>query len=262
MSDVLNSRIQTLINRTLQAAHRHLIQPDDPDFIEMVTERLALSHGEVSSATDIPDSTITRATKYVFSILLYRAYSHDGSPEQERAFRSAQAYLYSLLLYRLDGDKDLADDLTQQTLMQVWQAIRRQPLREPGAFLSFILKTGLHLVYRQYRRDKPVSINDNDESTDTLAEETHRFSEASALVREVELDVENDLRDNRLREILSQCLEGKDLRIIVEHFIKGHSFKELALAWQQKAAQLSLDKFRALKRLRRNCPELKELIGE
>jgi RNA polymerase sigma factor (sigma-70 family) len=248
-SDPLRSRIKALAERTLKAAYRHFFDSDDSNFLELVVERLNPARGEA----EVPDPIIIRAVQFVFSLMLHQAFLLDGTDEQERAFHAAQAYLHPKLLYRLRQDETLADDLTQEALIQVWSSIRRQPLREPGAFLSFLLKTGLHLMYRHFAKNKKTLPEPPQQSEGPDAPEPMATSLASVNdIRVVEVEVERRMLLNRLRAFLRQCLEENEkyLRIIEEHFLKGESFKELAQRWNCTAAILHLHKFRALEKLR------------
>ena len=138
MTAISANRIETIIEKTLQAAHRQLVQPNDSDFVEAVLARIAKTQLGVDIG-QIADETIIRAIKFTFSLYLHHAYFQDSSAEQEQAFQAAQAYLYPILLRELNGDEDAASDLTQQALSQVWK--RGPSLREPGAFLNWTLAT-------------------------------------------------------------------------------------------------------------------------
>jgi len=202
---------------------------------------------------DIPDNTIIRAVQFTFGLMLHDAFLRDGTDEQEQAFRAALAYLYPKLLYRLRQDETLTDDLTQEALVRVWKSIRRQPLREPAAFLAFLLKTGLHLTYRHFADQKktmppPPELSAGHDNPEPMAASPTLVND----IRVMEVEIERRMLLERVHTFLRECLEENEkyLRIIEEHFLNGKSFRELAQRWKCTAASLHLHKFRALKKLR------------
>lgn len=249
------ARLIALAQCNLKAAYRHLA-PDEADLCELAAERLGAGRADA----DTPDSAVIRAVKFAFSRLLYQAYLRDGTEAQERAFRAAQAYLYPMLLYRVNWDEALADDLTQEALFQVWASIRKKPLRESGAFLSYILQTGLHLLFRSYKRKPPESDRGPEAEDAADSDPAEKYPEAAPDLRATETQAEHHLLYERVRAAIRRCLENNDryIRIIEEHCLDGKSFRELAQQWQCTAARLHLIKHRALEKLK-NCPEVGEL---
>lgn len=252
----------------MKSAHRLLVQPDDPAFVESVARRLAQTQA-AGVEPDAPDAAIERAIQFVFSLTLHDAFLRDGSAEQERAFHSAQALVHPALRDRV-GDEALAADLTQQALGQAWEMLRRKPVEKPGYFSYYLFRIGMNLVVDHIRGPEAGNarlVEDDwpDEPPDGRAGVPRPM--AVDEMREVERALEDTERSRLLREripgIVRRCLERWDRyrRVIEEHLLRGRSYPELVRAWGCTAASLSMDKFYGLSKLRR-CPEMIRFLRE
>jgi RNA polymerase sigma factor (sigma-70 family) len=96
----------------------------------------------------------------------------DGDPEAVRAVYREYGRLVYSVAYRALGDRDLAEEATQQTFVRAWQAAQTfDPNRELGPWLATIARRTAIDVFRRESRRRHVPIEDvapSDRSVVTL----------------------------------------------------------------------------------------------
>jgi RNA polymerase sigma-70 factor (ECF subfamily) len=101
-----------------------------------------------------------------------------GDPDSVQAFASGDAdairgvyrrygqMVYSVA-YKVLGDRGLAEDATQQTFLQAWQAATRyDPSRELGPWLATIARRVAIDIYRKHRQHQSIDSADGVELAD------------------------------------------------------------------------------------------------
>ncbi len=82
---------------------------------------------------------------------------------KEKRF-DALVYAYSTRLYKyaywLSGDRDVAEDLVQETFMRAWKAL--DSLRDESAARTWLFTIAQRENARRFNRDKPVTIEYDD----------------------------------------------------------------------------------------------------
>ena len=139
----LATAVIRVARRVFTSAHQRFIQPDDPVLVELVVEVLS---GAPAAGTP-PEAEIRRRVLNVYCQLLYAAFMADAAEEQGRAWVAAQAHIFPWLAYRL-GDRELAADLAQNILTDIWRGQRKKPMDDPRSFLGFIRKATAHALSR------------------------------------------------------------------------------------------------------------------
>lgn len=115
--------------------------------------------------------------------------------------------LYRSVSRRIGGDRDLAEDVVQETWLRAIDAWRRKgPPRDPAAWLATVAK---NLLRNHFRRQRPTSWGDAPKEGALLADEMDTERAAS---------VQWGL--SRLRESQARLLEA--------HHFDGHSIAALA----------------------------------
>ena len=135
--------------------------------------------------------------------------------------------------YFKTGDRELAQDMTQDVFLKTWSYMKRkQPILNMRAFLYRIAD---NLVIDWYRKRKSQSL-------DALMEKGFEPAEADSRVEE---QAEVSLALAKLR-----MLEEGDQKIIAWRFVEGLSPGEIASVLGESENTVSVRLHRALKRLR------------
>lgn len=131
------------------------------------------------------------------------------------------------------SDRELAEDLTQETFTRLWQAMREG--RELSEMRGFLYAIARNLVIDWYRKKKPVSLE--------------RLNEEGFDPADRNVDIETDVdRKEVLRTILK--LPDEDREILLLRFAEGLSPKEAAEALGISANLASVRSHRALEKLK------------
>jgi len=113
------------------------------------------------------------------------------------------------------SNKELAEDLTQETFMRYWQALRDG--KEMTNTRSFLYTIAQNLVIDWYRKKKPSSLDALEEIGFEPKEEGMQSPEQSAQWMEV-LHTIDDLEEKDKEVVLLRYVEGldpKDISVIV-----------------------------------------------
>ncbi|OGY23722.1 MAG: hypothetical protein A2126_01395 [Candidatus Woykebacteria bacterium GWB1_45_5] len=137
------------------------------------------------------------------------------------------------LVYFKTGDRELAEDLTQNVFLKVIENIRS--FREKGSFSSWLFAIARNLIIDHYRsKRKHISIES---------------------VPESELITVDNTQELEYRELFASFVEAlnglsKDAReLIISHSMEGYSFDEIAKTTGKSVVALRSTKHRALKKL-------------
>jgi RNA polymerase sigma-70 factor, ECF subfamily len=143
--------------------------------------------------------------------------------------------VYRQCYYRL-GNRADAEDLTQQTFLQAWEALPRY--RRTGApFLAWLLTISHHLAVSKQRQAREVT----DPELETPAQDAQADPEAVALGR---------LAGDNVRLAILQLKPDRQ-QVILLRFIEGYAVEEVATALGKSANHVRVLQYRALRDLRR-----------
>lgn len=223
-----------------------LVAADDQAFmgkvVEVVRERLRRSSGPKEAA--VP-SMIRRAITNVYCERLYRAYKQDGTSVQEQAMQEVFQFVYRRLLLTAEGDEQLAYQCANDAVNIAWQTWER--VRDPGSFLGYVQRIGVNgvlAVLKEAARKIDLLSDEEDENDNMI----HMLHEPSP---DPEQQYESQALARRIYQVIGQCLSAsREARIIIEMFVHGKRYVELATEWQITASYLHGLKFRALKKIR------------
>lgn len=237
----------------LLAEEPALFVPGDT-FVRRVAARLLLWCNEQQRLLD--DALILRAIAHEYCHLLHAAVSTDGSRQQNIALQETMNYGWPIAR-KHRWDVTMAESAILRAVNQTWLTIHRC---EPGLYLAYFVRILLNEINQARRKDKsrsshfppaPEPIEGDDDEDATLAS-TWRDLAAEA-------DFEQLLRREAmpsLQQVLRKCLRNaRQEHIILLHFFAELNPSEVAQHLQIKVQQFSVEKSRALTKIRARCLE-------
>ncbi len=161
----------------------------------------------------------------------------------ERHSRRVREYIRMLV-----KDRDLAEDIFQETFIKVVRVIDEGRYVDSGKFLSWVLRIAHNQVIDYYRANKQDrSVSEHEAGYDVLG--TLRFSEPTIEDRMVSEQIERDVR------ALVELLPDEQREVVRMRYYSGLSFKEIA-----EQTDVSINT--ALGRMRYALINLRRLIKE
>lgn len=163
-------------------------------------------------------------------------------------------------VFRLLGDYDVASDITQDTFITAFRAIKTY--RGGASFRAWLLRIGTNLTYDHWRRlqRRPTS------SLDEIEEEEHHYTidrlQALVSVKQSE-NPEEYILTRELQEVLQQGLERLTLEqrtALILCDIQGLAYEEVAQVTQTTLGTVRSRISRGRSRLRDYLDAHKELL--
>jgi len=157
--------------------------------------------------TQIPDALLVK--KYVagdenaLAILIKR--------HQSKIF----GFIYSKIL-----DRDLADDIFQDTFVKVIKTLKSNSYNEEGKFLPWVMRIASNLIIDHYRRNKKMP----------MLRETEEFSIFSIL-KDCSPNVENEMITSQVELDLKKIIQGlpeDQQEVLMMRIYQDLSFKEIS----------------------------------
>lgn len=157
--------------------------------------------------TQIPDALLVK--KYVagdenaLAILIKR--------HQSKIF----GFIYSKIL-----DRDLADDIFQDTFVKVIKTLKSNSYNEEGKFLPWVMRIASNLIIDHYRRNKKMP----------MLRETEEFSIFSIL-RDCSPNIENEMITSQVEMDLKKIIKGlpeDQQEVLMMRIYQDLSFKEIS----------------------------------
>ncbi len=161
----------------------------------------------------------------------------------ERHSRRVRDYINMMV-----KDRDVAEDIFQETFIKVVRVIDEGRYTDSGKFLSWVLRIAHNQVidyFRAKRQNKSVS--ESEAGYDVLG--TLRFAEGTVEDAMVGAQVERDIR------ALIELLPSEQREVVMMRYFSGQSFKEIA---EQTGVSINT----ALGRMRYALINLRKLIKE
>ena len=126
-------------------------------------------------------------------------------------------FIYSKL-----GDRDLANDIFQDTFIKVIRTLKSNAYNEEGKFLPWVMRISHNLIVDHYRSNKKMP----------LYRETEEFSIFSIITDDA-LTIENQLISDQVAKDLRQLVEelpGDQKEVLMMRLYQDMSFKEISEA--------------------------------
>lgn len=161
----------------------------------------------------------------------------------ERHSRRVRDYIRMLV-----KDRDLAEDIFQETFIKVVRVIDEGRYIDSGKFLSWVLRIAHNQVIDHFRSAKQDrSVSEHEAGYDVIG--TLRFAEPTVEDRMVSAQIEQDIRS------LVELLPDEQREVVKMRYYGGLSFKEIA-----EQTDVSINT--ALGRMRYALINLRRLIKE
>lgn len=161
----------------------------------------------------------------------------------ERHRRRVSDYIYMMV-----RDRDVADDIFQETFIKVIRVLDEGRYTDNGKFLSWVLRIAHNQVIDHFRRTKQQNnISESDAGYNLL--NNRKFSDASIEEQMVGEQIEQDLHK------LVECLPEEQREVVMMRYFSGLSFKEIA-----EQTEVSINT--ALGRMRYALINLRKMIKE
>lgn len=156
-----------------------------------------------------------------------------------------RVFAYILMVVK---DKQLADDIFQDTFIKVINTIRSGAYKEEGKFIQWVMRIAHNLIIDYFRKSKRIPVIDNDNSDFDIFD-TIRFTDPSIEEQMITDQIHDDVR--KLIELLPP--EQKEV-LFMRHYSEM-SFKDIA-------EQTNVSINTALGRMRYALINLRKLIKE
>ena len=151
-------------------------------------------------------------------------------------------------IHMMVKDRDVADDIFQDTFIKVIKFLEEKRYVENGKFLSWVLRIAHNQVIDHFRHVKQQNqVNESDAGYDLL--NSKRFSETTVEDKMVTDQIQNDIRS------LVDFLPEEQKEVVLMRYFNGLSFKEIA-----EQTDVSINT--ALGRMRYALINLRKLIRE
>ena len=151
-------------------------------------------------------------------------------------------------IHMMVKDRDVADDIFQETLIHVLRFVKEGRYTENGKFLSWVLRIAHNQVIDHFRQKKQQNnISEGEAGYDLL--NNKKFSDATVEDKMVSAQIEADVRR------LVDHLPPEQKEVVMMRYYMGLSFKEIA-----EQTEVSINT--ALGRMRYALINLRKLIAE
>ena len=151
-------------------------------------------------------------------------------------------------IYSKIKDRDLADDIFQETFIKVIKTLKKGTYNDEGRFLSWVMRIAHNLIVDHFRRKQRMPMY---ESHDAEVDVFYRVSEPSQ-------NIEDLLIDSQIKEDLNTLmleLPVNQLEVLRMRIYQDMSFKEIA-----ERTNVSINT--SLGRMRYGLINLRKLIDE
>lgn len=151
-------------------------------------------------------------------------------------------------IYMMVKDRDMADDIFQETLIKVIRFLDEGRYTESGKFLSWVLRIAHNQVIDHFRQARQQNqVTESEAGYDIL--NNKRFADHNVEDRMITDQIENDIRS------LVEFLPEEQRDVVLMRYYNGLSFKEIA-------EQTNVSINTALGRMRYALINLRKLIQE
>lgn len=155
--------------------------------------------------------------------------------------------IYSFIYSKIK-DKEIVDDIFQDTFIKVIKSLKKGTYNEEGRFLSWVMRIAHNLIVDHFRRKKRMPMYDSHDSTYDVF---YKMSEPSKNVEDSLIDTQIKFDLNTLMLELPQ----NQLEVLRMRLYQDMSFKEIA-----ERTNVSINT--SLGRMRYGLINLRKLIDE
>jgi RNA polymerase sigma-70 factor (ECF subfamily) len=159
------------------------------------------------------------ATTQIPDALLVKNYIAGNENALAILINRHQSKIYGFIYSKM-ADRDVADDIFQDTFMKVIKTLRSNSYNEEGKFLPWVMRISHNLIVDHYRKNKKMP----------MLRETEEFSIFSVLT-DSSLNIEGriitDAIENDLKKIIQE-LPDDQKEVLMMRIYQDYSFNEIA----------------------------------
>ena len=151
--------------------------------------------------------------------LLVKSYIDGNEQSLSILINRHQSKIYAFIYSKL-SDRDLADDVFQDTFIKVIKTLKSKLYNEEGKFLSWVMRIAHNLIIDHYRKNKRMP----------LLRETEEFSIFS-LISDKSLNVEQALISYQVETDVQKIIEAlpsDQKEVVMLRIYQDLSFKEIS----------------------------------
>jgi RNA polymerase sigma-70 factor (ECF subfamily) len=152
---------------------------------------------------------------------LVNSYISGNEAALESLIKRHQSRIFGFI-YSKVGDRDLADDIFQDTFIKVIRTLKSNAYSEEGKFLPWVMRIAHNLIVDHFRHNKKMP----------LYRETEEFSIFSVMTDD-SLTIENKLISDQVTKDLRQIVEElpeDQKEVLMMRLYQDMSFKEISEA--------------------------------
>lgn len=152
---------------------------------------------------------------------LVNSYISGNEAALEILIKRHQSRIFGFI-YSKVGDRDLADDIFQDTFIKVIRTLKSNAYNEEGKFLPWVMRIAHNLIVDHFRHNKKMP----------LYRETEEFSIFSVMTDD-SLTIENKLISDQVTKDLRQLVEelpADQKEVLMMRLYQDMSFKEISEA--------------------------------
>ncbi len=151
--------------------------------------------------------------------VLVRKYMDGSEAALSKLITRHQHRIYSFIFSKV-FDRDVAEDIFQDTFIKVINTLKRGKYNEEGKFLPWVMRIAHNLVIDHFRRNKRMPKFDN-------SGDFNIFSVLSDSDLNVETQIIKDQIENDVKELIKELPEDQ-LEVLTMRIYKDMSFKEIS----------------------------------
>jgi RNA polymerase sigma factor (sigma-70 family) len=175
-------------------------------------------------------------------------YLHGNHASLEILISRHQNRVYAYILM-ITKNKELADDLFQDTFIKVINTIRSGSYNEEGKFLQWVMRIAHNLIIDHFRKSNRIPVIDNSKNEDYDIFETLNILDESIEDRIITEQIHSDVRK------LIELLPAEQREVLYMRHYAEMSFKDIA-----EVTDVSINT--ALGRMRYALINLRKMIAE
>jgi RNA polymerase sigma-70 factor (ECF subfamily) len=152
---------------------------------------------------------------------LVNSYISGNEAALESLIKRHQSRIFGFI-YSKVGDRDLADDIFQDTFIKVIRTLKSNAYNEEGKFLPWVMRIAHNLIVDHFRHNKKMP----------LYRETEEFSIFSVMTDD-SLTIENKIISDQVTKDLRQLVEelpDDQKEVLTMRLYQDMSFKEISEA--------------------------------
>ena len=178
---------------------------------------------------------------------LINQYLEGNQYSLEKLIHRHQSRVYAYILMSVK-DKQLADDIFQDTFIKVIKTIRSGAYKEEGKFIQWVMRIAHNLIIDYFRKAKRIPLINNDNSEFDIFD-TIKFTDPSIEEQIITDQIHEDVRS------LIELLPAEQKEVLFMRHYAEMSFKDIA-----EQTDVSINT--ALGRMRYALINLRKLIKE